>query len=323
MNSQKETNLQGVNKTTMDYQNINTGKEPFVRRPFPKIDVHCHLTTDSMYGFTAEKRLEFNKLFGVDKCIIMSGNKVPDSNFLPPELARAMNSVVTSELAAEISTCHPDNFYWFCNLVSDGTSNTYHQLKTYKEMGAIGVGEFGQADYVDSTKLDYLYSCCEELEMPLLFHMTYNGNGYGIIDEPGLPHLENALKKHPNMIFIGHSQPFWREISTDALSPDADYPSGKVKPGRLLELFETYPNLYADLSADSGGNAILRDADYGIQFLNQYQDRLFYGSDIGSSDFVYPLSFYLDSLLHQKKISGEAYYKICRGNAEKILLMMP
>ena len=84
-------------------------------------------------------------------------------------------------------------------------------------------------------------------------------------------------------------------------------------------LLETYPNLYADLSADSGGNALIRDEEYAIEFLTKFQDKLMFGSDVGSTEFIYPLAFYLDSLLHQDKITDEVYIKVCRGNAEKLL----
>ena len=156
-----------------------------------------------------------------------------------------------------------------------------------------------------------LFSCCEDLGLPLLFHMSPNGINYGVIDEAGLPLLEKALMRHPKMAFIGHSQPFWFEISTypDDLTPEERniYPSGKVTPGRVPYLLDNYPNLYADLSADSGGNALMRDPEYAVEFLNRYQDRLLFGTDICNTDFIYPLGSYLDSLLHQLKISEEVY----------------
>ena len=63
----------------------------------------------------------------------------------------------------------------------------------------------------------------------------------------------------------------------------------------------------------------MRDEEYAIEFLNKFQDKLMYGSDIVSTNFVYPLGFYLDSLLHQLKISEEVYEKVCSGNAKKLL----
>ena len=60
-------------------------------------------------------------------------------------------------------------------------------------------------------------------------------------------------------------------------------------------------------------------ATYAIEFLNKFQDKLMYGSDVANTNFIYPLAFYLDSLLHQMKISEEVYAKVVSGNAKKLL----
>ena len=61
------------------------------------------------------------------------------------------------------------------------------------------------------------------------------------------------LAKYPNLTVIGHSQPFWSEISADVTEKNRNsYPKGKVIPGRTVELFRKYPNLYGDLSPSAG-----------------------------------------------------------------------
>ena len=119
--------------------------------------------------------------------------------------------------------------------------------------------------------------------MPILFHMSpQEGYEYGIVDEPGLPMLEEALEKYPGLKFIGHSQPFWHEISQDAkpdLKSRMEWGRGPVREGgRLVCLMRNYKNLYADLSANSGGCAIMRDEKFGLQF---------FGGISGSSDVRY------------------------------------
>lgn len=97
------------------------------------------------------------------------------------------------------------------------------------------------------------------------------------------------------------------------------YPEGAIeKEGRVQELLRKYPNLYADLSANSGGNAVMRDAEYGYGFLEEFQDQLMYGTDLFSIDQYFPLGDFLDKSVERKKISQEAYHKITRGNAIKI-----
>ena len=296
----------------------NRAKSGFVQFPCKKLDVHVHLATgeNAMGIFDAESRIAFDKFYGVDKCVLlpMAGNE-PDSPAMP--------GMMTPDDACQICEKYPDHFVWFCNVTPDGTDATYQRLKKYKDMGARGVGEFGGLKRFDDPVMDHMFSCCEELGLPILFHMSPNGFNYGVIDEAGLPLLEKALKAHPDLVFIGHSQPFWFEISEYPADLTAEerniYPTGKVTPGRVPYLLETYPNLYADLSADSGGNALIRDEEYAIEFLTKFQDKLMFGSDICSTEFIYPLAAYLDSLLHQDKITDEVYVKVCRGNAEKLL----
>ena len=58
--------------------------------------------------------------------------------------------------------------------------------------------------------------------------------------------------------------------------------SGPVCPGgRLLA---RYPNLRADLSAHSGGCAILRGPAFGLDFLHRFAGQLLFGTDMSRAD---------------------------------------
>jgi predicted TIM-barrel fold metal-dependent hydrolase len=83
-----------------------------------------------------------------------------------------------------------------------------------------------------------------------------------------------------------------------------------------------YPNLYADISAGSGYNAITRDKDFGYSFLEEFQDKLFYGTDICAPKEYefFKLADFLENGLSENKLSKTAYNKICRLNAESFLL---
>ena len=148
------------------------------------------------------------------------------------------------------------------------------------------------------------------------------GFSYGVVDAPGLPLLEETLKKYPGLKMLGHSQSFWIEISGDAPTGKEErnsWGSGRVVPGgRVPELFEKYPNLYGDLSANSGGQAIMRDPEFGLAFLEKYADRLFFATDMVNTDMVFPLGAWLDEQLESGNLSREAYEKICFGNARRI-----
>jgi predicted TIM-barrel fold metal-dependent hydrolase len=80
-----------------------------------------------------------------------------------------------------------------------------------------------------------------------------------------------------------------------------------------------YPNLYGDLSVGSGYNALHRDEEFALAFMEEFQDRLFFGADICPPSEKAPLSGWLDELKESGKLSSRVYEKICRADAEKLL----
>jgi predicted TIM-barrel fold metal-dependent hydrolase len=101
------------------------------------------------------------------------------------------------------------------------------------------------------------------------------------------------------------------------------YPKGKVKPGRLVRLMREYPNLWGDLSAGSGFNAISRDPEFGYRFMEEFQDRLMFGTDLCHQPTNLFKDFgiirYFPRLRKEKLISAEAYEKIAWKNANRLL----
>ena len=84
-----------------------------------------------------------------------------------------------------------------------------------------------------------------------------------------------------------------------------------VAGGRVVEMLRQYPNLYADLSAGSGLNALQRDPAFAIDFILEFQDRLLYARDY----FDNRLQAFLGSLDLPAKVLGKLY----SGNALKLV----
>jgi predicted TIM-barrel fold metal-dependent hydrolase len=109
----------------------------------------------------------------------------------------------------------------------------------------------------------------------------------------GMDSLERALRACPETVFIGHAPGFWRYISGDAEADPAVYPRGPIVPGgKLQQLFDAYPNLWADLSAGSGLGALRRDPAHARAFLIRYANRLLFGRDMHGQE----LQLFLDGL---------------------------
>jgi predicted TIM-barrel fold metal-dependent hydrolase len=131
---------------------------------------------------------------------------------------------------------------------------------------------------------------------------VYQENWYG--GEIGA--LEQALQACPDTIFVGHAPGFWRHVSGDEATDPENYPSGPIVPGgRLFEMFAQYPNLWADLSAGSGLNALKRMEDGGLGFLEDHQDRLLFGRDAPGN----ALQVYLDGLDLADDVREKIYFE--------------
>lgn len=286
-----------------------------------KIDIHAHLNVYPQYDFGIGVTVE--QLLG-----LYEGLEVEKSVLLPIVSPEGQLLKFDNYDAISVVEQYPDKFEWFCNVdprsVDNSEKSDFSKMLTmYKDKGAKGVGEMTSNIYVDDPKMDNLFSYLEEYQMPLLFHMSPRlGFNYGMVDDLGMPRLEKMLKKHKKLKFIGHSQPFWAEMSGDLTEDQRNgFPTTKVVTGRITKLMREYDNLYCDISANSGRNAFMRDREHAISFLTEFSDRIFYGCDICGMGNPIHLMFkeFLDGLAESGELKFEDYKKICRDNAIKLL----
>ena len=80
-------------------------------------------------------------------------------------------------------------------------------------------------------------------------------------------------------------------------------------------------NLYCDLSAGSGSNALTRDREHAARFIEEFADRIFYGCDICAKVNTFPIDFdaFLTSMRETGEMSDANYRKIVRENAVRLL----
>ena len=281
-----------------------------------RIDLHLHLTPWQLpklgkMNLTSAK----NMLPHLDELHIAKGVLMSSAEKGLPFGTNKANCTIYQK--------YPERYAWMCALKPDHPETVYDRLKAFKAQGAIGVGELAVNRRLDDPFLQSLFAAAEKLDMPVLFHMSPEvGYSYGVVDDPGLPLLEQVLATYPKLKILGHSQTFWIEMSADAPTSKEErnqWGSGPVIPGgRVPALFEKYPNLYGDLSANSGSRAIMRDEAFGLAFLEKYQDRLFFATDMVNKDIVFPLGAWLDQMHAEGKLSQEAYEKILYRNAQRI-----
>ena len=151
-----------------------------------------------------------------------------------------------------------------------------------------GAGGFGELKFhveAAGPELRRVYALAAELNVPVLIHFQEvpHTPTEGVFST-GWKNFEAMLKAYPKTRFIGHADAFWANISADYNNESA-YPSGKIKPGGITDkLLGDYANLFGDLSANSGNNALSRDPEFTPGFLERHRDKLIFGSDCSCAD---------------------------------------
>ena len=178
---------------------------------------------------------------------------------LPLVSPESSSYITLTDQVLEAAKRFPDRLVPFCCIdprtsYEGGRAGLRGMLKEYVDQGARGFGEHKAGLPIDHPKMQALYEVCDDLRLPVLFHMdAIRGT-----EVPGLPGLERVLKSFSNVNFIGHGPGFWASISGELTAREmGEYPVGPVKPGGALDrLFDACPNLWGDISADSGSGAL-------------------------------------------------------------------
>jgi predicted TIM-barrel fold metal-dependent hydrolase len=178
-----------------------------------------------------------------------------------------------NETVLRVAKEHPGEYVFGANEVTDA-ENVRDAVEKYLKLGAKVIGEQKFMVECDSPGSMALYSLAEEYGVPVLIHFqhgTYN---------LGFERFHKMLEKFPRVNFIGHAQTWWANIDANHTDQKVLYPKGPVKAGGLTDrLLRDYANMYGDLSAGSGLNALTRDEEHTRGFLERHQDKLMYGSD--------------------------------------------
>ena len=295
------------------------------------IDIHAHAYRKPppfvVQFCTPEQVLERYDEAGIEK-----GALLP---IVSPEIYLPQANEDILEMAEQ----YPDQFIPFCNIDPRALTNSADApldrlLRYYRDQGCKGLGEVMPNVPVMDPMVQNLFKHAQDVGLPVIFDGSDQvGGDFGLYDDPGLPQLEHTLQRFPELMLLGHGPVFWSEIGrlesptgkSTVFRPGAGQvkrqrPSGPIKEeGVVPKLFRRYPNLYGDLSDWNPWNALARDPEYGPKFLVEFQDRLLFGTDLCFFDMPFPMVDLLREWRDTKKISEEAFNKVARENAVKLL----
>ena len=281
------------------------------------IDAHNH---PNWHGHDAERILENMDEQGIDQLWLFSW-EVPQDEYSPHyhKVLPPGGMGIPFEDVLQVGRTAPDRFV-LGYMPHPKRPDAIDRLKAAVEIHGVRLAsELKVRVLFDDPDALRLYQFCGEHKLPITIHLDYPiDHGKGDYPRPNwwyggsMDALERAIIECPETVFIGHAPGFWSHISGDERGRGESYPEGAVLPdGRVSHMLRQYRNLYADLSAGSGLNAIARDRDFGRQFLVDYQDKLLFGRDFFDTrlmDFIATLD-----------LPPGAYDKITYGNAQRLL----
>jgi uncharacterized protein len=274
---------------------------PSMAQEIAVVDIHQHTPYT---GRSADQLLEHQKVMGIAKTILLPAGRAYS-------LAAGIGG---NEAALALVKRYPGQYYFFANELPD-ISETRDTLEKYLKQGAIGIGEQKFHVDCDSNHIDLVALIARDYGVPVLLHFEYNA--YNL----HFTRFHKVLERHPKTNFIGHAQTWWANIDA-AHDQTVLYPRTRVRRGGYTtRLLQDYPNMYADLSAGSGLNAMRRDEEHAQWFLDAVQDKLLYGSDcsdrVGKGD---PCSGWQQlELVRRLAPNPVALRKILAGNALRIM----
>jgi predicted TIM-barrel fold metal-dependent hydrolase len=282
------------------------------------IDIHTHIG----YIHNSAKTLDSAPLSAEGLVRMMDREGITQACVLP--LVSPETTALGTSAMQVIEECraHSDRLIPFANVDprscgNSGDADFMWVLEHLKDKGCRGMGEVTANLPFDDPRVTAFLDQCGRAGLPVTIHVAHRvGSTYGLVDDIHLPRLELILQQFPDTVIVGHAQTFWAEISGDVKEEDrGGYPSGVVAPGgRIQILFDMYDNLYGDLSANSGFNALNRDPEHAREFLVQYSDRLMFATDYLREGQDVPLVQFLKDM----GLPDEVYSRITRDNARNL-----
>ena len=262
---------------------------------YPVIDMHTHV-----YGRNDQSITQWIKAMdacGIEKSIVFTG-----------ATGARFDSLV------KMYSKYGNRFELWCGFDNTGYDKPGYgpeavlELERCFKAGAKGVGELmfkgkgipatssvKSIMLPDDPREDLLFEKCAELGLPVNIHISEDKWMYERIDstndgllnaaswevkmengakshEEMLTRLENTLKKHPKTTFVAaHLANCCADLSV------------------LGNFFDKYPNLFADISARYGEIAPI--PKFVHDFIEKYQDRIVYGTDMSFNERIYRVTF--------------------------------
>ena len=236
------------------------------------IDIHQHL---GYSGRSDEAFVRHQQSMGIAKTILLPAGRPINSPSTHEGVSNGLEArCVGNEGCYRFAQADPQRYTFGANEVPDAPG-AVSEIEKYLKLGAVIIAEQKFGVDCDSPEMCRIYELAADYHVPVLMHWQYQRFNYGF------ERFHKILGRFPKTNFIGHAQTWWAHIDLAYRDDTANlYPKGPVTPGGWTDRYlSDYPNMFGDLSAGSGLNALTRDEAHARAFIHRHQDKLLYGSD--------------------------------------------
>ena len=237
----------------------------------PIIDIHQHL---GYSGRPDDVLLRHQHEMGITTTILLPAGRNVNSPSTHDGVSNGLQAqCLGNEACRRFSKAHSKAFRFGANEVPD-VDGARREIERYLKLGGVVIAEQKFGVECDSREMQAIYALAAEHRVPVLMHWQFQMYNYGF------ERFHKMLEKYPKVNFLGHAQTWWGHIDRNNKDQSVMYPKGAVTQGGLTDRYlSDYSNMFGDLSAGSGLNALTRDEQFARDFIVRHQDKLVYGSD--------------------------------------------
>jgi len=237
----------------------------------PVIDIHQHL---GYSGRPDDVLLRHQREMGITTTILLPAGRSVNTPSTHDGVSNGLQAqCLGNEACRQFAELYSKEFRFGSNEVPDIDGAT-REIDRYLKLGGVVIAEQKFGVECDSREMQAIYALAAEHRVPVLMHWQFQMYNYGF------ERFHRMLEKYSKVNFLGHAQTWWANIDRNNTDQTVMYPKGPVTPGGLTDRYlSDYPNMFGDLSAGSGLNALTRDEGFARDFIARHQDRLVYGSD--------------------------------------------
>jgi predicted TIM-barrel fold metal-dependent hydrolase len=278
----------------------------------PIIDIHQHL---GYSGRADDGLLAHQRAMGATTTILLPAGRPVNRASTHDGVSNGLQAqCLGNEPCYQFARAHSKEYLSGANDVPD-LEDSLQEIERYLKRGAVLIGEQKFGVECDSPAMQKIYELAQAHRVPVLMHWQFDMYNYGF------ERFYKMLAKYPRVNFIGHAQTWWANIDKNHTLQAGLYPKGPVARGGLTDRYlSDYPNMYGDLSAGSGLNALTRDEDFTRDFLKRHQGKLLYGSDCTDVEGAEAKCQGARTIAALRRLAGSKSIerKLLYGNAKKL-----